>query len=107
MPWLPGWNSVEGTTRGENLCFWAGIVCLILLAFFEIMSRVYSTRKDVLIEAAQRARIAEEQDKQKQAEERHAAEIEALKRGYTDHAERLQAQGKSLAERRLSQEQRE
>jgi hypothetical protein len=92
MPWLPGWNSVEGAAKWENICFWAGIVCLVLLAVFEIISRVYSTRKDKLVAIAEDARVGQQQKKESQAEIRHATELATLKSQQSASALKLQGE---------------
>jgi hypothetical protein len=49
MSWWPGWNSIEGAARWGDIFFWAGFAFLILLAGCEILSKVYSWRKDTLL----------------------------------------------------------
>ena len=49
MTWWPGWNSIEGAAKWGDLFFWAGFACLVLLAGCEILSKVYSWRKDTLL----------------------------------------------------------
>ena len=40
MNLLPDWNSIESTARWSDILFWAGIVCLVLLAATEVASHV-------------------------------------------------------------------
>jgi hypothetical protein len=49
MSWWPGWNSIEGAAKWGDVFFWAGFALLVLLAGCEILSKVYSWRKDTLI----------------------------------------------------------
>jgi hypothetical protein len=49
MSWWPGWNSIEGAAKWGDFFFWAGFAFLVLLAGCEILSKVYSWRKDTLI----------------------------------------------------------
>jgi hypothetical protein len=49
MTWWPGWNSIEGAAKWGDIFFWAGFACLVLLAGCEILSKVYSWRKDTLL----------------------------------------------------------
>ena len=49
MSWWPGWNSIEGAAKWGDIFFWAGFALLVLLAGCEILSKVYSWRKDTLI----------------------------------------------------------
>jgi len=49
MTWWPGWNSIEGAAKWGDIFFWTGFALLVLLAGCEILSKVYSWRKDTLI----------------------------------------------------------
>jgi hypothetical protein len=49
MSWWPGWNSIEGAAKWGDIFFWAGFAFLVLLAGCEILSKVYSWRKDTLL----------------------------------------------------------
>jgi hypothetical protein len=49
MSWWPGWNSIEGAAKWGDLFFWLGFAFLVLLAGCEVLSKVYSWRKDTLI----------------------------------------------------------
>jgi hypothetical protein len=49
MSWWPGWNSIEGAAKWGDIFFWLGFALLVLLAGCEILSKVYSWRKDTLI----------------------------------------------------------
>jgi hypothetical protein len=49
MSWWPGWNSIEGAAKWGDIFFWAGFALLVVLAGCEILSKVYSWRKDALI----------------------------------------------------------
>ncbi len=49
MTWWPGWNSIEGAAKWGDIFFWTGFALLGLLAGCEILSKVYSWRKDTLI----------------------------------------------------------
>jgi hypothetical protein len=73
---LPDWNSIESTARWSDILFWAGIVCLVLLAVTEIASRIYASRSSDLSAAAARV----------DRETREAAEAKA--RGETAQAQR-------------------
>src|SRR4051794_40517723 len=79
MSWWPGWNSIEGTEFWSTFHFWAGIACLLLLGFFEVLSHYYGERHSALVEiaASEAARRRDESDQQ--AEKRHAAEIAATR----------------------------
>lgn len=45
---IPGWDSLDTVTRIHKICEIAGIVCLGLLALFEVVQYVYGHRKDTL-----------------------------------------------------------
>jgi hypothetical protein len=49
MSWWPGWNSIEGAAKWGDIFFWTGFAFLVLLASCEVLSKVYSWRKDTLI----------------------------------------------------------
>jgi hypothetical protein len=49
MTWWPGWNSIEGAAKWGDIFFWTGFAFLVLLAGCEIVSKVYSWRKDTLL----------------------------------------------------------
>ena len=49
MSWWPGWNSIEGAAKWGDIFFWTGFALLVLLAGCEILSKVYSWRKDTLV----------------------------------------------------------
>jgi hypothetical protein len=90
MSWWPGWNSIEGAAKWGDFFFWAGFAFLILLAGTEILSKVYSWRKDTLI-AMREDLIAVAQDIRTKADKerteaqgrqdqfRHDAEIAAAR----------------------------
>ena len=83
MTWWPGWNSIEGAAKWGDIFFWAGFACLVLLAGCEILSKVYSWRKDTLlamrddlISVARDVRSKEtEQERRRCARHRRDAEI--------------------------------
>jgi hypothetical protein len=78
MSFVPDWDSIESTSRWSDVLFWAGIVCLILLAATEVASHIYGTRSTLLSDEA--ARHTEEQHRhdEESAEVRRKAEVEAL-----------------------------
>jgi hypothetical protein len=49
MSWWPGWNSIEGAAKWGDIFFWLGFAFLVLLAGCEVLSKVYSWRKDTLL----------------------------------------------------------
>ena len=82
MTWWPGWNSIEGAAKWGDIFFWAGFACLVLLAGCEILSKVYSWRKDTLlamrddvISVARDGRSKETEQARGDARSRHDAEI--------------------------------
>jgi hypothetical protein len=82
MTWWPGWNSIEGAAKWGDIFFWAGFACLVLLAGCEILSKVYSWRKDTLlamrdglISVAQDVRSKETEQQRGDARARHDGEI--------------------------------
>lgn len=72
MNWLPGWGSIESTGWWSNFHFWFGMACLFLLAITEVLSHVYTMRRDNL--------VVEEQTHQEQVKEKsHSDEVAKLK----------------------------
>ncbi len=49
MGWIPGWESIAGTSWWSAFWFWASIVSLIGLGVAEVASHRYQTRKDTLV----------------------------------------------------------
>jgi hypothetical protein len=91
MSWWPGWNSIEGAAKWGDIFFWAGFAFLVLLAGCEILSKVYSWRKDSLLVMRDESIVVEADKRTKQAEQelaeaqtrldqaRHDAEIAAAR----------------------------
>jgi hypothetical protein len=80
MDWWPGWESIEGVSRGESFFWWLGIASLVMLATCEIISRRYGHRKDELNALALRAAAEDQQRREQEIVTRHSAEIAALRR---------------------------
>jgi hypothetical protein len=57
MDFVPDWNSIESTTRWGNGLFWAGIICLILLAVAEMASHILLNRAAALTAKANAGRV--------------------------------------------------
>lgn len=100
MPWIPGWSSASSASWWSNFYFWFGIVCLFLLGASEIVSHIYTLRKDALVEAGEGAAFARQQQEQRETERRHRTETEELRRQLED------AQQKQ-APRRLTNDQKQ
>jgi hypothetical protein len=68
MSFLPDWDSITSANRAQNWCFWIGIVFFFLVLVFEMVSHIYSTRKDGLVELrdANAAIDAKQKDQQYQ-----------------------------------------
>lgn len=79
MAWLPGWDSAESAGWWSHLYFWFGIGCLFLLGASEIVSHVYSLRKDELVAASERTADEQRRHEQQQADDRHAEEGAAMR----------------------------
>jgi hypothetical protein len=76
MSWWPGWNSIEGAAKWGDIFFWAGFAFLVVLAGCEILSKVYSWRKDTLI-AMRNELIAVAADVRTKQAEQELAEAQA------------------------------
>jgi hypothetical protein len=76
MPWWPGWNSIEGAAKWGDIFFWAGFALLVLLAGCEVLSKVYSWRKDTLI-AVRDDLIAVAQDIRTKQTDQERIEVQA------------------------------
>ncbi|HEY6256760.1 MAG TPA: hypothetical protein VIY51_13300 [Xanthobacteraceae bacterium] len=91
MSWWPGWNSIEGAAKWGDIFFWAGFALLVLLAGCEVLSKVYSWRKDTLV-AMRDEMAALAQDVRSQQAEQERAEAVRIE------AEHAQAQARHDAE---------
>jgi predicted Holliday junction resolvase-like endonuclease len=79
MASLPGWNSIDSTTRIHNFLEIAGIVFLGLLVLAESFAYRYGKQRDALIEQAAHVAKTQRDAEEKAAEDRHAQEIQKLK----------------------------
>jgi hypothetical protein len=98
MPWWPGWDSIESTDFWSTFYFWFGILCLLLLAIAEVVSHYYGQRHSELVTAVAGAAAVKGQQEQREADERHRAEIAEMQR-------RLEETQRQQASRRLTPEQ--
>lgn len=89
MGLVPGWNSISGASWWSNFYFWFGIVCLFLLGITEIVSHIYTLRKDVLVEAAESNASARRQAEQQQENIRREAATAELQRKATEGEQAL------------------
>lgn len=98
MTWWPGWDSIDGSGFWAHFWFWFGIGCLFALGASEIVSHVYSLRKDELVEAA--ATTADTQRKNDQAaiDARHTMEIDGVRKTLTDAERKVADAEKKVAE---------
>jgi hypothetical protein len=98
MSVLPDWNSIESTSRWSDILFWAGILCLILLAVAEIGSHIYGSRSSFLVGEA--ARLAEIQRSADEAAAKKKSDDEAAQlRGQLAKAEKVATEaGEKVAE---------
>jgi hypothetical protein len=106
MQILPDWNSVESTSRRSDILFWAGIVCLVLLAATEVASHVYSHRSGFLSKEAARqdeAQRNQEQQKERDAATREASEIEYLRSQLAEADKKVGDLEAKQPERRLTE----
>jgi len=78
MSWIPGWDSIEGTGFWSHFWFWFGIACLFALGAAEVVSHLYSLRKDELVAAAQRNADDQRKRDADEADAGHKADVAAL-----------------------------
>src|SRR3974390_1379287 len=95
MNWLPGWSSIEGAAKWGDIFFWAGFAFLALLIGCEVLSKVYSWRKDSLLVLRDGQVVAAADLRTKQAEQelvdakaRQEAAIAAALRAHDQEAEK-------------------
>ena len=102
MSVLPDWNSIESTSRWSDILFWAGIICLVLLAATEVASHIYGSRSGFL--SGETARHTEEQHRQEEntAEARRKAEVEGLQKQLADAGKKVTNLETQQIPRRLS-----
>ncbi|SRR5579875_2475808 len=80
MAWWPGWQSIEGASRWQDVFWWLGIAFIVLLIGSEVLARIYADRKDALVAAAERASVEQIRRDQQETELRYRAEVEQLQR---------------------------
>lgn len=80
MAVLPDWNSIESTARWSDFLFWAGIVCLVLLAVTEVASHIYGSRSASLSREAASAAGTNRKQEEDAAEKHHAEELDRMQR---------------------------
>lgn len=103
MSFLPNWDSFESTSRWSDILFWAGIICLILLAATEVASHIYGNRASILSKEAAK----QQQEAEQAAEQRHTAEIGGLKSQLTEAEKKVTELQKVQPQRRLSQQEKD
>jgi hypothetical protein len=101
MTWWPGWDSVGGANAWAHFWFWFGIVCLFALGASEIVSHVYSLRKDELVATQSLATEAKREQDQKEAEARHTTEIGGLNEQLSEANSQVVKLQKQAAPRRV------
>jgi hypothetical protein len=102
MWWLPGWDSIPSTAWWSHFWFWFGIACLVALAASEVVSHVYSLRKDGLVAAAERAAEQQRRNDADAAEARHRTDVETVQRKLSEADKKVADLQTQQAPRRLS-----
>lgn len=80
MGWWPGWDSIEGASRWQEVFWWLGIALIVLVIGSEVLARIYADRKDMLVALAERSSVEQLRRDQQEAELRYRAESEQLHR---------------------------
>jgi hypothetical protein len=88
------WNSITSVNRAQNWCFWIGILFFFLVLVFEMVSHVFSNRKDALVEIGNIATSQEAKEK----DQDYQAKMAALKLQISTADERAEEAKKSAAE---------
>jgi len=102
MSWWPGWDSIESTTRWQDIYFWFGVVCLVMLAVAQVVSHKYGVRKDELVAIAERDVIAQRQTEKDEADDR----IRQLQNALSEADKKLSESEKGPAARRITGQQK-
>jgi hypothetical protein len=76
---IPGWDSIDTTTRIHNFAEFWGIVGFLIVVGLEFVAYFYGHRRDWLVDDAARVAGLERQQAEKATEQRHAAEAEAMR----------------------------
>ncbi|MDZ4077532.1 hypothetical protein [Hydrocarboniphaga sp.] len=79
MSWLPGWNSIDGTSTIHDFFEIAGIVFLGLLVVAEVIAYAYGHRHSELVVEHDKTSSAERQQADIDKDKRHAAEAEKFR----------------------------
>jgi hypothetical protein len=80
MGWWPGWSSIEGASRWQDVFWWLGIALIVLVIGSEVLARMYADRKDILVSLAERSSVEQVRRDQQEAELRYRAEADQLHR---------------------------
>jgi hypothetical protein len=89
MWWLPGWDSIASAGWWSHFWFWFGIACLVALAASEVVSHVYSLRKDDLVAAGERTAEQQRKNDSDAAEGRRRADVEAVQKKLSEADRKL------------------
>ena len=96
MPHMPGWNSIDVTTRVHDFCEFWGIALFLIVVVLEFGAYFYGHRRDWLMGESARIAGIERQNVEKATEQRHAAEATALRQQVTE-AQNAAAEAKKNA----------
>ena len=96
MSWWPGWDSIESTTRWQDIYFWFGVVCLVMLAVSAVVSHRYGVRKDELVAIAERDAITQRQREKDEADDRIRQLQNALSEADKELSEFQKEQGRRI-----------
>jgi len=102
MTILPGWDSLESTTRWYWGLQVAGFVFIFLLALSEILAFIYSGRADTLRGIAESATAEKRQREMDEAQAFHAAEVEELKKKAEEAGREAGVSQRQQTDRQLS-----
>jgi hypothetical protein len=107
MSFLPDWDSIESTSRWSDILFWAGIICLVLLAATEVASHIYGSRSSFLSNEATRLTEAQRQHDEAEAEDRRKAEVGTLQKQLAEADKKAAEALQQQAPRHLSESQKQ
>jgi hypothetical protein len=103
MASLPGWDSIETSTRLHDFFELGGIILFLVVVAFELLAFSYGHHIDWLVGQAASTAATQQQQAEQAAEARHASEIGGLKSQLSEADKKVAELEAKQPQRRLKQ----